>query len=112
MPYKRAAKIPLTFAGFVDYIILSSLKKMVEWVVEENSFPQQFERLESRIERLVDTCEKLQSAKVALEKKIEDLKTTLIAKDETEQNYRQEKTIIRSKVDDLLGRLDRVLEST
>jgi FtsZ-binding cell division protein ZapB len=80
--------------------------------VNGEDFPQQFEKLENRIEQLVKTCEQLQMTKTTLEGRVADLEAALQVKNEAEQNYREEKTIIRSKVDDLLGRLDKVLEST
>jgi FtsZ-binding cell division protein ZapB len=83
----------------------------VEIDVEQENFPQQFEKLEARIEQLVETCGQLQTAKNNLEKKVEQLEDALKEKNETERSYREEKSIIRSKVDSLIGRLDKVLES-
>jgi hypothetical protein len=40
-----------------------------------------------------------------------DLEESLKAKDQTEQDYHEEKAMIRSKVDELLGKLDNVLDS-
>jgi len=80
--------------------------------VDEKNFPDQFDRLEAKIEQLVRTCEELQDAKAVLENKVGELEMALMEKGETEQSYREEKTVIRSKVDGLLGRLDKVLAST
>mgnify|MGYP000281849485 CR=1 FL=1 len=80
--------------------------------MDGENFPQQFDKLEGRIEQLVQTCEQLQLAKMELEDRVAELESALKVKDATEQSYREEKTKIRSKVDDLLGRLDRALETT
>jgi len=79
--------------------------------VEEESFPEQFKKLEDRIEQLVQTCRGLQQAKSELEAKIHDLEGALKAKLATEQQYKEEKSMIRLKIDDLVSRLDQVIGS-
>ncbi len=79
--------------------------------MDEASFPRQFEQLEAKIEQLVRACKALQEMKSTLETRVGDLEESLKAKDHTEQDYREEKAMIRSKVDELLGKLDNVLDS-
>lgn len=79
--------------------------------MDEAGFPRQFEQLEAKIEQLVQACKALQEMKSTLETRVGDLEQALKAKDQTEQGYRDEKAMIRSKVDELLGKLDNVLDS-
>jgi len=79
--------------------------------VDANSIPEQFKRLEQKIEQLVQRCNHLQEAKSSLENKITELEQALSAKDASEKRYQEEKSLIRSKVDDLVDRLDQVLQS-
>jgi len=80
--------------------------------VDEDSISQRFDRLEERVERLVQTCSDLRESKSGLETKVKDLEQALRTKEAAEQGYMEEKSVIRSKMDDLLGRLDQVLDST
>jgi peptidoglycan hydrolase CwlO-like protein len=80
-------------------------------VEEEDGFPGQFKKLEDKIETLVRTCRDLQNNKSELEAKIYDLEGSVKTRVAAEQEYAEEKSMIRSKVDNLLSRLDQVLES-
>ena len=77
--------------------------------MEEDSFPGQFKKLEDRIEELIQTCRDLQQTKSELEAKIYDLEGALRTKATAEQEYVEEKSMVRSKIDDLLSKLDQVL---
>jgi chromosome segregation ATPase len=79
--------------------------------VEEDSFPGQFKKLEDKIEELIQTCRDLQQTKSELEAKIYDLEGTLRTKVAAEQEHVEEKSIVRSKIEDLLGRVEQVLGS-
>jgi chromosome segregation ATPase len=80
--------------------------------LDEDSIPKQFNELEDRVEQLVQTCHGLKHAKLELEAKIRELEEGLRTKDATQQSYMEEKSIIRSRIDNVLGRLDEVLDST
>jgi chromosome segregation ATPase len=86
-------------------------KEYQEFDVNLDSIPDQFKVLEEKVEQLVQKCNELQNAKSGLETRVADLQESLNAKDVTEKNYLEEKSLIRSKMDDLVGRLDRILES-
>jgi len=77
-----------------------------------DSIPDQFKMLEEKVEQLVQKCNALQNAKSSLETSLDTLQKALNAKDATEKKYLEEKSLIRSKMDNLVGRLDRILEST
>ena len=79
--------------------------------MEEDSFPGQFKKLEDRIEALIQTCSDFQQTKSELKAKIHDLEGALKAKADAEQEYVEEKSMVRSKIDDLLSRLDQVVGS-
>jgi chromosome segregation ATPase len=79
--------------------------------VEEESFPGQFKKLEDKIKDLIQTCRHLQQTESELEAKIYELEGALKAKAATEQQYAEERSMVRSKIDDLLSRLDQVLGS-
>jgi len=78
--------------------------------VEEEGIDQQFKRLESRVEELVRLCNELQNTKSELYQRVEELESKLSAKDETERNYLEERSMIRSRVDSLLERLDQAFQ--
>jgi chromosome segregation ATPase len=79
--------------------------------VEQGSIPEQFRKLEEKVGQLVQRCQDLQRHKAELEAKISDSQATLKTKDAAEQQHMEEKTMIRSKIDNLLSRLDQVVGS-
>ncbi len=79
--------------------------------MEEESFPGHFKKLEDKIEGLIQTCRHLQQTKSELEAKIYELEGALKAKVAAEQEYAGERSVVRSRIDDLLSRLDQVVGS-
>jgi predicted nuclease with TOPRIM domain len=79
--------------------------------VDAAGFPEQFKELEHKIDILVRTCQDLKQSKSKLEAKIDELEETLKGRLSAEESYIEEKSIIREKIGDLLGRLDQVLDS-
>ncbi len=75
----------------------------------ENAIFQQFKKLEDRVEQLVGTCRDLKNAKTVLEEKIRELEGALKKDDTAAQRYDQERSMIRSRIDDLLGKVDQAL---
>jgi len=82
----------------------------VGFIVDEEGFSEQFKKLEDRVEKLVRMCNELQNTKAELGKKVEKLEKSLAAKDESEQGYLEERSMIRSRMDSLLEKLDQVFE--
>ncbi|OEU47062.1 MAG: hypothetical protein BA861_02585 [Desulfobacterales bacterium S3730MH5] len=78
---------------------------------EEGSFPGQFRKLEEKVGELVQKCHDLQQTRSELEAKVDELEGTLRIKVGAEQEYEEERSVIGSRIDDLLGRLDQVLGS-
>ena len=79
--------------------------------MEEEKFPRQFKKLEDKIEELIQACRDFQQTESVLKTKIHDLEGVLKAKADAEQEYAEEKSMVRSKIDDLLSRLDQVVGS-
>ncbi|MBW2318421.1 MAG: cell division protein ZapB, partial [Deltaproteobacteria bacterium] len=67
--------------------------------MDEEGFSEQFKKLEDRVEKLVRMCNELQNTKAELGKKVEKLEKSLAAKDESEQGYLEERSMIRSRMD-------------
>ena len=79
--------------------------------MEEHNFPGQFKKLEDRIEELIKKCRDFQQTESELKTKIHALEGDLKAKADAEKEYTEEKTMVRTKIDDLLNRLDQVVGS-
>ena len=75
----------------------------------EESFPEQFKKLEEKVEALVQRCRDLQETKSELEARIFDLEGTLKIKTANEDKYIEEKSIIGSRIENLLSSLDQAL---
>ena len=75
----------------------------------ENEFIlKQFEDIEQRVERLIETCNALEATNLELKNKIKSLEEEIQGKVEAERSYAEEKALIRSKIDSLLVKLDEV----
>lgn len=71
---------------------------------------KQFEEIEKKVENLINVCKSFKTTNLELRNKVERLEEELQGKVETENNYAQEKALIRSKIDGLLGRLEDMTE--
>ena len=69
---------------------------------------KQFEEIEQRVERLIETCNALEATNLELKNKIKSLEEEIQGKVEAERSYAEEKALIRSKIDGLLVKLDEV----
>jgi protein-arginine kinase activator protein McsA len=59
---------------------------------------------------LIDVCKSLEATNVKLNNKVAKLEQELQDKLETENNYQEERALIRSKIDSLLVRLEDITE--
>jgi predicted nuclease with TOPRIM domain len=66
---------------------------------------QQFEEIERKVDRVIETCNRYEKANSELKEKIELLEEELQSKVEAETRHRTDKDLIRSKIDTLLGKL-------
>ena len=71
---------------------------------------KQFEEIEKKVENLINVCKSLKTTNLELRNKVERLEEELQGKDEAENNYAQERALIRSKIDGLLGRLEEMTD--
>ena len=70
----------------------------------------QFEEIEQRVGRLLGACKALEEKNQELDNKVMVLEGELQAKVNAENVYAEEKTMIRSKIDSLLARLEEASE--
>ena len=71
---------------------------------------KQFGEIENKFERLIENCKAQAAANSELKNKLASLEEEIRGKVEAEKNYAEEKTLIRSKIDGLLARLDDISE--
>ena len=69
---------------------------------------KQFEEIERRVEKLIELCNALEAANLDQKNKIKRLEEEIDGKVEAERSYAEEKALIRSKIDGLLVKLDKV----
>ena len=72
---------------------------------------KQFGEIEQKVERLIENCNAQVAANSELKSKLIRLEEEIQGKVEAEKNYAEEKTLIRSKIDGLLARLDDISDS-
>ena len=71
----------------------------------------QFEEIEKKVEKLIDVLKSQETANLELKNKIKRLEEELQGKNEAESNYSQERALIRSKIDNLLVRLEDITDA-
>ena len=69
---------------------------------------KQFEEIERRVENLIEICNALEATNLEQKNKITSLEEEIHGKVEAERSYAEEKALIRSKIDGLLVKLDKV----
>jgi hypothetical protein len=69
---------------------------------------KQFEEIEQKVEKLIETCNALEATNLDQKNKIKSLEEEIQGKVEAERTYAEEKALIRSKIDGLLVKLDEV----
>ena len=79
--------------------------------MDNNAILSQFEEIEKKVGKLIDVCQSLEIANLELSNNIKRLEEELQNKVEAENNYQEERTLIRSKIDDLLGRIEQITEA-
>ena len=72
---------------------------------------RQFDEIEQKVGKLIDVCKSLEATNLEFKTKIERLEKELQGKVEAENDYQEEKALIRSKVDSLLARLEGLTET-
>ena len=72
---------------------------------------RQFEEIEQKVGKLIDVCKSLEATNLEFVNKIRVLEEELQGKVEVENNYQEEKALIRSKIDGLLAKLEDITEA-
>ena len=72
---------------------------------------RQFDEIEQKVGKVIDVCKSLEATNLEFKTKIERLEEELQGKVEAENNYQEEKALIRSRVDSLLVRLEGLTET-
>lgn len=74
--------------------------------MDEASIFQEFDRLESKINGLIQQCETLRRHNAQLEASNNSLAEELLQKSEAEQKLVEERNLVRSRIDGLLARVN------
>jgi predicted RNase H-like nuclease (RuvC/YqgF family) len=75
-------------------------------VLEKQIVIEKFDAIERKIEGLIETNQQLTNENIRLQEEIEDLTHQLDSLRENEQRQEEVKTIIRSKIDTIMAKLD------
>ena len=78
--------------------------------LDRNIILGQFAEIEKKVEKIIDDFKSHEATKLELTKKIKSLEEELQGRSEAEKKFAQEKALIRSKIDNLLVRLDEFTE--
>jgi protein-arginine kinase activator protein McsA len=71
---------------------------------------RQFEEIEKKVEKLIEINKSLEAKNLESSNNIKRLEEELQGKVDAENNYTQEKALIRSKIDSLLVKLEDITE--
>ena len=72
---------------------------------------RQFEEIEKKVESLIEVNKSLEATNLELGNKIKRLEEELQGKVEAENNYVEERALIRSRIDSLLVRLEDIVKA-
>lgn len=70
-----------------------------------------FEKIEKKVESLIEVNKSLEATNLELGNKIKRLEEELQGKVEAENNYVEERALIRSRIDSLLVRLEDIVKA-
>ena len=76
--------------------------------MDHDEFLDQFTAIEKKVEKLIEISRSLQAANLELHHKIKQLEEELHRKDESVKRHGEEKAFIRSRIDNLLAKLEGV----
>ncbi len=79
--------------------------------MENDLVLQQFDEIEEKVEKLIKVCKTKEATISDLKKKNEELEQELQKKVEGENILKEQKALIRSKIDSLLSKLNDFAES-
>ncbi len=79
--------------------------------MNNESILRQFEEIEKKVESLIEVNKSLEATNLELGNKIKRLEEELQGKVEAENNYVEERALIRSRIDSLLVRLEDIAKA-
>ncbi|MBA2882356.1 putative RNase H-like nuclease (RuvC/YqgF family) [Desulfosalsimonas propionicica] len=79
--------------------------------METDEVMHQLDTLQEKVEHLIEQCQALQRNNTDLQAKVQQLESELDQKTEAENQFLQQKTQIRSRIDDLLAKLNNAAET-
>jgi regulator of replication initiation timing len=79
--------------------------------LDNDTILKQFDEIEKRVERLIGACQTLKAANEALNEKVGRLEAELLEKNQQEGQDTEIKALIRTKIDNLMERLEGVAEA-
>lgn len=79
--------------------------------MEKEMILRQFEEIEQKLEKVVALCKSYEAITIELKNKIMKLEEELQGKIEAEKSYSHERDLIRSRIDNLLSKLNGITES-
>lgn len=80
--------------------------------MENSPLLQQFELIESKVEQLIESCRYLENENRNLKGRVTQLEEELLEKVEAETKYKEVKSIIRNKIDNLMGKIEDIQKAT
>ena len=79
--------------------------------MESEQILRQFDEIEKKVEKLIEAKKSLEATNVELQNDNQRLSDELREKIEAEKSYHEERDLIRSKIDNLLVRLEEMAEN-
>ena len=79
--------------------------------MENEQILQQFDEIEQKVEKLIEAKKLLEATNDKLRNENQSLNDELRAKIEAEKSYHEERGLIRSKIDNLLVKLEEMAEN-
>jgi cell division protein ZapB len=76
----------------------------------EEGILRQFEEIEERVGTLMEARDSLLAANSNLQQTVEELEKKLLDKTEQEHGFLEQRDLVRTKIDALLGKLNRIDE--
>ena len=80
--------------------------------MDNDTILKQFDEIEKRVERLIGACQTLKAANTELTEKVGRLEAELLEKQQQEGENTEIKALIRTKIDNLMERLEGVAEAS
>ena len=79
--------------------------------MDNNNVMRQFDQIEEKVGNLIERCSLLEKLNFELSIKVKSLEAELTEKVETENKHSEQKALIRSKIDNILSKLDNLNEN-